>query len=67
MAEKNQAVSITLVSFVTKFPFGRGNIGTPSVQGSGLSSTQVDKKDAHVFFFAYGLVNNHNKHNKQGI
>ncbi len=48
MAETTQAVSIPLVSSVTKFPFGRGKIGTPSAQGSGLCSTQVDKKDTHV-------------------
>ena len=32
MAEMVQAVSKSLVSFVTKFPFRRGNIGTPSAQ-----------------------------------
>ena len=43
-----QVVGILLVSSVTKFPFGRGNIGTPSTQGSDLCSTQVDKKDTYV-------------------
>ena len=47
--DNDASIRIPLVSSVTKFPFGRSNIGTPSVQGFGLCSTRVDKKDAHVF------------------
>ena len=48
MAEATLAVGVLLVFSVTTFPFKRDNIGTPSAQGSGLCSTQVDKKDAYV-------------------
>ena len=50
MVEMVQAVSKSLVTFVAKFSFKRGSMGTPFAQGSGLCSTQVDKKDTHVWW-----------------